>query len=193
MVSACPPCRGSGRVITTPCKKCKGTGRVAKKREVSVKIPAGVYEGQSVRVTSEGEPGRDNGPRGDLYCYIRVKEHEFLQRDGNNLVAVVPISFTEASLGATIEVPSLNGTRDLKIPAGTQYGSIFRIKGEGLPEIRSGRKGDELIQVTIETPMKLNSKQRELLEEFSKVENKSTFPQSKGFFDKLKKYFGNNK
>ena len=192
MVSTCGQCRGSGQIITNPCKKCRGGGRVPKKREVNVKIPAGVHQGQGIRVASEGEPGRNNGPRGDLYCYVRVKPHEFLQRDGNDLIAVVPISFTQAALGTTIDVPSLNGSRQLKIPPGTQYGSIFRIKGQGLPDIRTKRTGDELVQVTIETPAKLNAKQEELLREFAKAENKNVFPQSKKFFDKLKKYFGNN-
>ena len=192
MVSTCPQCRGSGQVITNPCKKCKGTGRVPKKRVVNVKIPAGVHEGQGVRVASEGEPGRKSGPRGDLYCYIRIKPHEFLQRDGNNLIAVVPISFTQAALGTTIDVPSLNGTRGLKIPPGTQYGSVFRIRGEGLPDMRTGRTGDELVQITVETPTKLNAKQQELLQEFAKTENKRISPHSKRFFEKLKKYFGNN-
>ena len=193
MVSTCRQCGGSGRIITTPCKKCRGTGRVPKKREVTIKIPAGVHEGQGIRVGSEGEPGRNGGPRGDLYCYVRIRPHEFLQRDGDNLVAVVPISFTQAALGATIEVPSLNGTRGLKVPAGTQYGSVFRIRGEGLPNIRSGRKGDELVQVAIETPARLNAKQTEILREFAKTENKSVFPKSNGFFEKLKKHFGNHR
>ncbi len=192
MVSTCPQCRGSGQVITSPCKKCRGTGKVPKKRIVSVKIPSGVHEGQGIRVASEGEPGRKGGPRGDLYCYIRIKPHEFLQRDGSNLIAVVPISITQAALGATIEVPSLNGTRQLKIPPGTQYGSVFRIKGQGLPDVRTRRTGDQLVQVIVETPVKLNAKQQELLREFAKTENKSTFPKSKGFFEKLKRYFGNN-
>ncbi len=193
MVSTCPKCRGSGQVITNPCKKCKGTGRVPKKRIVNIKIPRGVHEGQGIRVTNEGEPGRKGGPRGNLYCYVRIKPHEFLQRDGNNLIAIVPISFTQAALGTTIDVPSLNGTRGLKIPPATQYGSVFRIKGQGLPDMRTGRTGDELVQVTIETPTKLNAKQKELLREFVKTENKTVSPQSKRFFDKLKKYFGNNK
>jgi len=192
MISTCPQCRGSGQVITNPCKKCKGTGRVPKKRVVSVKIPAGVHEGQGVRVGGEGEPGRSGGPRGDLYCYIRIKPHEFLQRDGNSLIAVVPISFTQATLGATIEVPSLNGTKGLKIPPGTQYGNIFRIRGQGLPDVRTGRTGDELVQIIIETPTKLNAKQQELLREFAKTENKTVSPRSKNFFEKLKKYFGDN-
>jgi len=192
MVSTCPQCRGTGEIITNPCKKCKGTGKVPKKRVVNVKIPTGVHEGQGIRVAGEGEPGRKGGPRGDLYCYIRLKPHEFLQRDGNNVVAVVPISFTQAALGTTIDVPSLNGTRQLKIPPGTQYGSIFRIKGQGLPDIRTRRTGDQLVQITIETPVKLNAKQELLLREFAETENKTVSPQSKRFFDKLKKYFGSN-
>ncbi len=193
MVSACPQCRGAGKVITDPCKKCKGTGREPKKRVVSLKIPKGVHEGQGIRVASEGEPGRGGGPRGDLYVYVRIKRNEFLDRDGNDLIAVVPISFTQAALGDTIDVPSLDGTKQLKIPPGTQYGSIFRIKGQGLPDIRTQRTGDQLVQVSIETPAKLNSKQRELLEQFAQVENKNVFPQVKKFFDKLKKYFSNGK
>jgi molecular chaperone DnaJ len=193
MVSTCPKCRGNGQFITNPCKKCKGTGRVPKKRVVNIKIPQGVHEGQGIRVTNEGEPGRDGGPRGDLFCYVRIKPHEFLLRDGNDLIATVPISFTQATLGATIDVPSLDGTRGLKIPPGTQYGSVFRIKAQGLPDIRTGRTGDELVQVTIETPTRLNTKQQELLREFAKTENKTVSPQSKRFFEKLKKYFGNNR
>ena len=193
MVSTCRQCGGSGQVITNPCRKCKGTARVPKKRIVNIKIPAGVHEGQGVRVADEGEPGRGGGPRGDLYCYVRIKPHEFLQRDGNNLVAVVPISSTQAALGATIDVPSLDGTKRLKIPPSTQYGSIFRIKGQGLPDVRTGRCGDELVQITIETPTKLNVKQQQLLREFAKTENKSVCPKSKSFFEKLKKYFGNNR
>ncbi|MBL7153937.1 MAG: molecular chaperone DnaJ [Phycisphaerae bacterium] len=191
MVSTCQQCRGSGQVITNPCKKCRGTGRVPKKRSVSVKIPAGVHEGQGVRISGEGEPGRGGGPRGDLYCYVRIKRHEFLERDGNNLIAVVPISFTQAALGATIDVPSLNGTEKLKVPAGTQYASIFRIKGKGLPSLRSGRRGDQLVQIVVETPRRLNDKQEALLREFAKTENKRVSPKAKTFFEKLKKQFGN--
>ncbi|MBW8002047.1 MAG: molecular chaperone DnaJ [Planctomycetes bacterium] len=192
MISTCPQCRGSGQVIMTPCRPCRGTGHTPKKRVVSVKVPAGVHEGQGIRVTGEGEPGRHGGPRGHLYCYVKVKAHEFLERDGNNLIAIVPISFTQASLGATIDVPSLDGPKQLKIPAGTQYGSIFRIKGQGLPDIRSKRTGDQLVQVTIETPAKLSSKQKQILKEFDNSESKSVFPKSKEFFEKMKEYFGNN-
>ncbi|MHC4285637.1 MAG: molecular chaperone DnaJ [Planctomycetota bacterium] len=191
--SDCRQCGSSGQVITNPCKKCKGTGRFPKKRVVDIKIPPGVHEGQGIRVSNEGEPGQSGGPRGDLYCYVRIKPHEFLQRDGNNLIAIVPISFTQAALGTTIDVPSLDGPRGLKISSGTQYGSVFRIKGQGLPDIRTGRTGDELVQIIIETPTKLNAKQKELLREFAKTENKTVSPQSKRFFEKLKKYFGNSR
>jgi len=193
MVSTCSRCRGTGEIITEPCKKCRGTGKTAKKRVVSLKVPAGVHEGQGIRVPNEGEPGQRGGPRGDLYCYVRIKPHPFLQRDGNNLVAVVPISFTQAALGATIDVPTLNGTRQLKIPPATQHGSVFRIKGQGLPDMRINHRGDELVQVTIETPKKLNAEQQRLLREFAKTEDKNVLPESKGFFEKLKRYFGNNK
>ena len=187
MISTCPQCKGAGQIITNPCKNCRGSGSVPKKREVSIKIPAGVHEGQGIRIANEGEPGRGGGPRGDLYCYVRVKAHEFLQRDGNDLICVVPVSFTQAALGANIDVPSLNGARQLKVPAGTQHGNIFRIKGQGLPDIRTGRSGDQLVQVVVEIPTKLNHKQKELLREFAKTENKAVFPKSRGFFEKLKK------
>jgi len=191
MVSTCQQCRGSGQIITDPCKKCRGAGHVPKKRTVSIKIPPGVHEGQGVRVGGEGEPGRSGGPRGDLYCYVKVKPHEFLERDGNNLIAVVPISFTQAALGATIDVPSLDGTQKLKVPAGTQYGSVFRIKGQGLLSMRSGRAGDQLVQILVETPSRLNAAQEELLREFAKTENKHVSPKATTFFEKLKKHFGN--
>jgi molecular chaperone DnaJ len=192
MVSSCPQCKGAGQIISSPCAGCKGTGRVPRKRTVSIKIPAGVHEGQGIRVAGEGEPGPGGGPSGDLYCYVKVKGHDFLQRDGSDLVAIVPISFTQATLGATIDVPSLDGTQRLKIPAGTQYGNVFRIKGQGLPDIRSKRVGDQLVQVTIETPAKLNAKQEEILREFAKAENRSVSPKSQSFFDKLKKQLGGN-
>jgi molecular chaperone DnaJ len=192
MVSACPQCKGGGHIISNPCAGCKGSGRVPRKRTVSIKIPAGVHEGQGIRVAGEGEPGQGGGPNGDLYCYVKVKAHDFLQRDGSDLVAIVPISFTQATLGAMIDVPSLDGTQRLKIPAGTQYGNVFRIKGQGLPDIRSKRVGDQLVQVTIETPAKLNAQQEEILREFAKAENRSVSPKSQSFFDKLKKQLGGN-
>ncbi len=133
------------------------------------------------------------GPNGDLYCYVKLKSHEFLQRDGNDLVAIVPISFIQAALGDTIDVPSLDGTQRLKIPAGTQYGSVFRIKRSGLPDIRTRGIGDQLVQVTVETPIKLNDEQRSLLRKFAELGNKNISPKSKGFFDNLKKQFGGDR
>lgn len=192
MVSTCTKCQGSGEVIVNPCKKCRGNGKVPRKRTVTVRIPAGVHEGQGIRVAGEGEPGRGGGINGDLYCYVRIKPHEFLERDGNNIIAIVPISFTQAALGANIEVPTLNGTKSLKIPPGTQYGNIFRIRGQGLPDIRTGRNGDQLVQVVIETPTRLNAKQGELLREFAKTENSTVSPKTKSFLEKLKRYFGSN-
>jgi molecular chaperone DnaJ len=158
---------------------------------VTVKIPAGVHEGQSVRVGGEGEPGFNGGPRGNLYCYVKIKEHPFLERQGMNLIAVVPVGFTQAALGGVIEVPSLNGMRELKIPAGSQSGDVFRIKEQGLPDIRTRRNGDELVQIVVEIPKKLNSEQEGLLRKFAETEDKTVLPQSKGFFEKLKQYFNN--
>jgi len=193
MVSTCSNCRGTGVVVTDPCKKCRGTGRVPKKRTISIKVPAGVHAGQGVRIASEGEPGQRGGPRGDLYCYVRVKPHPFLERNGSDLVTAVPISFSQATLGASIKVPTLNGLRDLKIPSGTQPGDVFRVKGQGLPDLRYNRTGDELVQVIVEIPKKLNGRQKQLLREFAETESKSILPQTTGFFERLKKYFGNHK
>ena len=192
MVSTCPQCKGAGRVVGSPCKSCKGRGKVPTKRTVSIKIPSGVHEGQGIRVTGEGEPGRQGGPNGDLYCYVNIKEHEFLQRDGNDLVAVVPIRFTQAALWSTVDCPRLGGADGVKVPPGHQDGSVFRIKGNGLPDIRTRGKGDQLIQVTIETPGKLNATQQSLLRKFSELENKRVSPQSRTFFEKLKSQFGTN-
>lgn len=189
MVSTCERCRGAGKIITDPCQKCRGTGRIAKKRMVTIKVPAGVHEGQGIRVANEGEPGFNGGPRGDLYCYVQLKKHPFLERDGNNLIAVVPISFTQAALGAEIDVPSLSGMQKLKISAGTQHGDIFRIKGKGLPDIRTARVGDQLVQVVLEIPRRLTAHQEELLRKFAQTEDNDVMPKSKGFFDKLKEYF----
>jgi len=191
MVSTCPTCHGNGQVITDPCKKCKGKGQVPKKRKLSVKIPAGVHEGQGIRVSGEGEPGRMGGPRGDLYCYVRVKAHPFMMRDGANLVVTVPLSFTQMTLGAMIDVPTLETTRQLKIHAGTQHGNIMRIRSEGLPDVRTGRKGDLLVQLVVEIPKKLSSEQERLLREYAETEKVDVSSESRNFFEKIKKHFNN--
>lgn len=193
MVSTCPTCQGAGQVITDPCRKCRGTGLIPKKRTLSVKIPAGVHEGQGIRVSGEGEPGKHGGPRGDLYCYVRVKAHPFLMRDGSNLVVTVPLRFTQMALGDTIDVPTLDGTKQLKISAGTQHGDIFRIRGQGLPELRSGRNGDLLVRVMVEIPKKLTSEQQEILQNFAQTEGKDTSSESSSFFDRLKRHLGADK
>jgi molecular chaperone DnaJ len=190
MVSTCPTCQGAGQIITDPCRKCRGTGLIPKKRTLSVKIPAGVHEGQGIRVGGEGEPGKHSGPRGDLYCYVRVKAHPFLMRDGSNLVVTVPLRFTQMALGDTIDVPTLDGTKQLKITAGTQHGDIFRIRGQGLPELRGGRGGDLLVRVMVEIPKKLTAEQQELLQKFAQLDKRDSSSESASFFEKIKRHFG---
>jgi molecular chaperone DnaJ len=186
MVVACPHCRGRGSIIRDHCNKCGGTGRQLRKRTVVVKIPAGVHDGQAVRVTGEGEAGENGATPGDLHVYITVKEHSVFTRHNNDLVCQVPISFTEAALGATVEVPTLKGSEALDVPAGTQHGEVFKLKGKGLPDVRSYRHGDELVQIVIEVPKKLSEVQRQLLMEFATTEDARIKQQRKGFLDKLK-------
>lgn len=189
MVTACPSCRGRGSVVKDKCNGCHGTGRQQKQRVVTVKIPAGVHEGQAVRIAGEGEAGENGGPAGDLHCYITVKPHPMFTRHNNDLVCQVPISFTDAALGGSIEVPTLKGKESLNVPAGAQHGEVFKLKGKGLPDLRSGRAGDELVQVLIEIPRKLTDKQKQLLKEYAATEEGNIMPQRKGFLDKLKDVF----
>jgi molecular chaperone DnaJ len=168
--TTCPQCRGQGRVIGHPCSKCRGMGRVAIRKNVSVKIPAGVDTDSRLRLSGEGEAGPNGGPPGDLYVFIHVKPHDFFQREGNDVICQVPISFIQASLGDTIQVPTLTGEKALHIPRGTQPGELFRFRGEGIASLRTGRPGDQVIQVNIKTPTHLNKKQEALLEEFARLE-----------------------
>jgi len=189
MVTACPNCRGRGSVIREQCPVCGGTGRQLRKRVVNLKIPAGVHEGQSVRITGEGEAGENGAPPGDLHCYISVKQHAFFSRHNNDLVCQIPISFCQAALGAKIEVPTLQGKHLLEIAPGTQHGEVFKLKGKGLPDMRTSRHGDELVQVLIEVPKKISEKQKTLLREFAALEDHAAMPNRKGFLDKLKDVF----
>lgn len=189
MVTTCPNCRGRGTVIREHCPSCGGSGRQMRKRVVTVKIPAGVHEGQAVRITGEGEPGDNGAPPGDLHCYIAVKPHALFSRHNNDLVCQIPISFTQAALGSKIEIPTLQGQHEMDVPAGTQHGEVFKLKGKGLPDIRTYRNGDELVQVLIEVPKKLNKKQEQLLREYAALEDGAGMPQRKGFLDKLKEMF----
>ncbi|MEK6674167.1 MAG: molecular chaperone DnaJ [Planctomycetota bacterium] len=188
VITTCPSCKGRGSTVTTPCGTCRGSGRMAKDRVVVVKIPAGIQEGQAVRVRGEGEPSEDGNHRGDLHCQVRVRPHPFLQRHEQDLVCQVPISFTQAALGAALEVPTLTGRAELKIPSGAQHGQLFRLRGLGLPDLRGSRRGDEIVQVLIEIPKKLDKTQERLLREFAKTEDRHVLPESRGFFDKLKEY-----
>ncbi|MHC5027625.1 MAG: molecular chaperone DnaJ [Planctomycetota bacterium] len=176
MVTTCPACQGRGAVIREHCPDCRGRGRVSIGRKLSVRIPAGVQSGQAVRVQGEGEPPppeispKGEGVHGDLHVAVRVAEHELFERDGDHLLLAAPVAFTQAALGADIEVPTLDGTAELTLPAGSQHGAIFRIEGEGLPELRSGKRGDLVVVMQLVVPRKLNDEQRELLGEYAKLE-----------------------
>lgn len=196
MVTACPACRGRGSVVAEFCPDCRGKGRVPRKRTISVKIPKGISDGQAVRVQGEGEPPppemspSGEGVRGDLHVVVRVEDHELFDREGNHLGMEMPISFTQAALGAEVDVPTLEGKSSLKIPKGTQHGAIFRLDGQGLPDLRSGRRGDLVIGVKVEIPRKLTAKQEKLLRDFAETEDKAVLPESHGFMDKIKDIFG---
>lgn len=196
MVTACPACRGRGSVVAEFCPDCRGKGRVPRKRTISVKIPKGISDGQAVRVQGEGEPPPPEmspggeGVRGDLHVVVRVEEHELFEREGNHLGMEMPIGFTQAALGAEIDVPTLEGKHTLKIPKGTQHGAVFRVDGQGLPDLRSGRRGDLVVGVKVEIPRKLTAKQEKLLREFAETEDKAVLPESHGFMDKIKDIFG---
>ena len=189
VITTCPTCRGKGYMVTTPCRKCRGNGRQPKKRTLSVRVPAGVADGQVVRIAGEGEPSEDGASRGDLHLYIRVKQHPFFERHGQDLLCKVPISFPQAALGAKVEVPSLNGRVEVTIPPGTQHGQMFKLSGKGLPSLRSKARGDEIVQVWVEVPTKLNKKQEQLLREYAGSEDQSVLPRSRGFFDKVAEFF----
>ena len=190
VITTCPACRGRGSVIASPCQQCRGSGRQSRHRVLSVQIPAGIGDGDSVRVSGEGEVSENGGRRGDLYLTVRIAPHPFFQRHGQDLLCRVPITFPQAALGAKIEVPSLKGRIEFSIPPGTQHGQRFRLAGKGLPALRSGRVGDEIVEVWIEVPRKLDRRQEQLLREYAASEDRSVLPESKGFFEKLAEFFG---
>ena len=186
----CPGCHGRGEIISDPCATCSGKGRVVKERQLSVNIPAGVEDGTRIRLAGEGEAGLRGGPAGDLYIFLSLKPHEFFQRDGADIFCRVPISMTTAALGGQIDVPTIdNGKTRVKVPEGTESGKQFRLKGKGMPVLRSKVTGDMYIQVEVETPKSLNARQRQLLEEFERESNRETSPHSSGFFTKMKEFF----
>ncbi|MGQ0484725.1 MAG: molecular chaperone DnaJ [Hyphomicrobiales bacterium] len=185
----CPTCQGRGQVISDPCGNCGGQGRVTKERTLSVSIPAGVEDGTRIRLANEGEAGLRGGPPGDLYIFLSVRPHDFFQRDGADLFCKVPVSMTVAALGGEIEVPTIDGKKArVTIPEGAQTGKQFRLKSKGMPVLRSSQHGDMYIQVTVETPVNLTRRQRELLREFEK-EARNNSPESEGFFAKARAFW----
>ena len=186
----CPTCQGRGEIISDPCSPCSGAGRVVKERTLSVNIPAGVEDGTRIRLAGEGEAGLRGGPAGDLYIFLSIKPHDLFQRDGADIFCRVPISMITAALGGHIDVPTVEGAMTrVKVPEGTESGKQFRLKGKGMPVLRSKVLGDMYIQVEVETPKNLTRKQRELLESFERESNGETSPQSAGFFTKVKEFF----
>lgn len=184
----CNACRGAGRVIKSPCAECSGAGRVEREKQMEIKIPAGVETGSRLRVQGEGEAGTQGGPSGDLYVVIHVAEHEQFERQGSNLYEAVPITFAQAALGADVMVKTLDGEEKLKIPMGTQTGTVFRVKGKGMPQLGGRGKGDLFVSVTVITPTSLTREQRKLLEQLAEVESKDL--EDKGLVDKVRNIFG---
>lgn len=188
----CPKCHGSGKIIPEPCAACGGAGRIKRNKTLEVKIPAGIDNGMRIRSTGNGEPGTNGGPSGDLYVEIHIKAHAVFQREGDDLHCEMPISFTKATLGGEIEVPTLSGKVSFTIPEGTQSGKTFRLKSKGIKGVRSGYHGDLFCHVVVETPVKLNDKQKDLLREFDRLTMEGGAkhsPQSKGWMDKVKTFF----
>ncbi len=188
MVTTCPHCMGQGSTVEIPCPTCDASGRQAKKVTLQVPIPPGMHDGMTVRVKGGGEPGDGNGPPGDLHVHIHVQPHQFFVRDENNLVMQLPVSFAQATLGADMEVPTLYGKSNLRIPPGTQHGEVLVLKNLGLPDHNRGTQGHQLVQILIEIPKKINRKQEEVLREYAKLEDINVLPAQKSFFDKLKDY-----
>ena len=183
----CPQCRGAGKIISKPCRSCTGTGQQKKKRDLSVDVPAGIDSGSRLRVSGEGEAGRGNGHRGDLYIHIDVAPHDIFKRDGINIICDYPVSFVQAAVGATVRVPTLEGGAELKVPAGTQSGTQLRLRNLGLPDLRGYRQGDQIVRIIVETPAKLTKRQKELLKEFESLSDQKTHPILQRFKDTISK------
>lgn len=187
----CPNCRGRGTIISDPCRSCHGQGRTEETKTLQVKVPAGVDTGDRIRLSGEGEGGLDGGPSGDLYVQVSVKQHPIFQRDGADLYCEVPIDFVDAALGGELEVPTLDGRVKLKVPAETQTGKLFKLRGKGVTPVRGGGVGDLLVRVIVETPVNLSHKQKELLREFQATMQGGKYsPKQSSWFDGVKKFFG---
>jgi molecular chaperone DnaJ len=189
----CPRCKGRGQIVSQPCDPCLGQGRVRKKKNLAVKVPPGVDNGDRIRLAGEGEAGRNGGPAGDLYVEVRVREHPIFERDGSHLSCEVPVSFVTAALGGTIEVPTLDGNVSLKVPAETQSGRVFRLREKGVKPVRGGAVGDLFCRVVIETPVNLTDEQREILRQFERTMQNSSqdhSPRERSWLDGVKSFFG---
>ncbi len=189
-VKACDVCRGEGKIIVNPCPTCNAKGKVRKTVKKKVGVPAGIDDGQTLSMRGEGDPGLKGGPTGDLYITINVKPHAIFKRQGNDVVCEMPITFTQAALGAELEVPTLDGRVKYDIQEGTQTGSIFRLKGKGIPHLRGNGRGDQYVKVEIDVPKKLNEKQKELLREYAEISGDETCENRKSFFNKMKDALG---
>ncbi len=187
--SPCPKCHGSGQMISVPCRVCHGEGRVRSKKDLEVTIPQGIDDGQRLKLSGEGDAGTGGAPNGDLYVIIRVAEHDFFERDGFDVHCRVPITFSQAALGATIEVPTLDGRVEVKIPAGIQSGSKMRLKGKGIKRLGGYGQGDQFLEIQVETPTSLNAQQRELFEQLAEFDTGKYHPLRKSFFDKVRNIF----
>lgn len=185
----CSTCKGTGEIITNPCPECRGSGKIKKKKTLNIKIPAGVDEGTRLRIGGEGEAGDRGAPRGDLYVIIRLKKHKFFERDGQNLYSQISISFVQAALGATVEIPTLEKNELLHIPPGTQPGTVLRMKGKGLKVLGSNRKGDLFIKINIKTPQNLNKEQKALLKKFAELRGKNPEVIDRSIISKVKNIF----
>ncbi|MFV1966703.1 MAG: molecular chaperone DnaJ [Pirellulaceae bacterium] len=188
--TSCPACRGAGAVISCPCDDCRGNGFVAARVRVDVAIPAGIDDGMRVRLPGEGEPSPEGGPPGDCYCFVAVRPHKLFEREGNHLILRFPVTYSQAALGAMVDVPTLEGRETLRIPAGTQVGEVFRLRGRGMADPRGGAaRGDLLVQAFIEVPKNLSAEQESVLRELAELETVNVTPHRKTFLDKLCDYF----
>jgi molecular chaperone DnaJ len=193
-MATCGTCRGEGKIITEPCSKCKASGRERRVRKLAISIPAGIEEGTQMRITAEGEAGAGGGPPGDLYVSVQVQEHAVFERDDHNILYTLPVNVSEVALGAEVTVPTLEGDVVLEIPGGTQPGQVFRIRGKGVPHLRSNKRGDQLVRVAVQTPRTLTEEQRRLYQELAiSLADQETDedPEEKTWIGKIKDAFGN--
>lgn len=185
----CHHCQGRGTVITDKCETCHGDGTVKKNKKIKVTIPAGIDEGQQIRVSNQGEPGKNGGPSGDLFVVVQIREHDFYKREGDHIFLELPVTFTQAALGDEIKVPTVHGEVMLKVPAGTQSGKTFRLRGKGVPNVRGYGKGDQHVTIRVVTPTKLSSRQKEILKEFNEIGGNDTVTGDQSLFDRFKQAF----